>query len=172
MFKRNANIKFFAQSDCTANIVCPVCVNFNRYLFFEYNEKDEAPVTRMGTMALIRELLIKSRDYMNQLDAYNENSEEHDKPEFDIKLDAMIPVLKKQIPVKIHAHRADSNLVGKSVNTAISASLPTSSVPTLSSIQQFFAAVEVIAFSAFSSSIPFLTAITAQSDRFSIVISG
>ena len=53
-----------------------------------YNEKDEAPVTRMGTMALIRELLIKSRDYMNQLDA-------------------MIPVLKKQIPVKIHAHRAD-----------------------------------------------------------------
>ena len=44
---------------------------------------------------------------MNQLDAYNENSEEHDKPEFDIKLDAMIPVLKKQIPVKIHAHRAD-----------------------------------------------------------------
>lgn len=40
---------------------------------------------------------------------------------------------------------SDSNLVGKSVNTAISASLPTSSVPTLSSIQQFFAAVEVIA---------------------------
>ena len=35
-----------------------------------------------------------------------------------------------------------------------------------------FAAVEVIAFSAFSSSIPCLTAITAQSDRFSIVISG
>lgn len=34
-------------------------------------------------------------------------AEEHDKPEFDIKLDAMIPVLKKQIPVKIHAHRAD-----------------------------------------------------------------
>lgn len=27
-----------------------------------YNEKEEAPVTRMGTMALIRELLIKSRD--------------------------------------------------------------------------------------------------------------
>ncbi len=72
-----------------------------------YNEKEEAPVTRMGTMALIREILIKSKDYMNQLDRYNENSEEHDKPEFDIKLDAMIPVLKKEIPVKIHAHRAD-----------------------------------------------------------------
>lgn len=69
-----------------------------------YNEKDEAPVTRMGTMALIRELLIKSRDYMNQLDAYNENSEEHDKPEFDIKLDCNDTCTQKtEIPVKIHS---------------------------------------------------------------------
>lgn len=72
-----------------------------------YNEKEEAPVTRMGTMALIRELLIKSREYMNRIDAYNENSEDNEKPDFDIKFDAMIPVLKKEIPVKIHAHRAD-----------------------------------------------------------------
>lgn len=72
-----------------------------------YNEKDEAPVTRMGTMALIRELLIKSKEYMQQLDDYMEDSESNDKPEFDIKLEAMIPVLKKEIPVKIHAHRAD-----------------------------------------------------------------
>ncbi len=72
-----------------------------------YNEKEEAPVTRMGTMALIRELLIKSREYMNRLDAYNENSEENERPDFDMKSEAMIPVLKKEIPVKIHAHRAD-----------------------------------------------------------------
>lgn len=72
-----------------------------------YNEKDEAPVTRMGTMALIRELLIKSKNYMAQLDAYNENNEDNEKPEFDIKLEAMLPVLRKEIPVKIHAHRAD-----------------------------------------------------------------
>lgn len=72
-----------------------------------YNEKDEAPVTRMGTVALIRELLIKSKDYMESLEKYNENSDENENPEFDIKLDAMIPVLKREIPVKIHAHRAD-----------------------------------------------------------------
>lgn len=72
-----------------------------------YNEKDEAPVTRMGTVALIRELLIKSKDHMESLEKYNENSDENEKPEFDIKLDAMIPVLKREIPVKIHAHRAD-----------------------------------------------------------------
>ena len=72
-----------------------------------YNEKEEAPVTRMGTMALIRELFIKSRDYMEKLEAYNENSEDNEKPEFDMKLEAMIPVLRREIPVKIHAHRAD-----------------------------------------------------------------
>lgn len=72
-----------------------------------YSEKDDAPVTRMGTMALIRELFIKSREYMEKVDAYEENSEENEKPEFDMKYDAMLPVLRKEIPVKIHAHRSD-----------------------------------------------------------------
>lgn len=72
-----------------------------------YNEKDEGPVTRMGTMALIRELLIKSQNYMEQLDKYHGDSEENEKPEFDMKLEAMLPVLRREIPVKIHAHRAD-----------------------------------------------------------------
>lgn len=72
-----------------------------------YNEKDEGPVTRMGTMALIRELLIKSQNYMEQLDAYEADQDNNDKPEFDMKLEAMLPVLKREIPVKIHAHRAD-----------------------------------------------------------------
>ena len=72
-----------------------------------HNEKDDAPVTRMGTMALIRELMFKARDYKKQLDAYNENSDDNERPEFDIKLEAMLPVLSREIPVKIHAHRAD-----------------------------------------------------------------
>lgn len=72
-----------------------------------YNEKEEAPVTRMGTMALIRELFIKAKDYMERMEEYEENSEDNEKPEYDMKLEAMIPVLKKEIPVKIHAHRAD-----------------------------------------------------------------
>ncbi|MCH5209848.1 MAG: amidohydrolase [Oscillospiraceae bacterium] len=72
-----------------------------------YNEKDSAPVTRMGTMALIRELFIKSKEYMRRIDEYEENSDDNEKPEFDMKLEAMIPVLRREIPVKIHAHRAD-----------------------------------------------------------------
>lgn len=72
-----------------------------------YRERDEAPFTRMGSMALIRELFFKARNYKEELDAYNEDSEENDKPEFDMKLEAMLPVLRREIPAKVHAHRAD-----------------------------------------------------------------
>ena len=60
----------------------------------------KAPVTRMATAALLRELLFKSRNYLE--------AKESDKaPNFDMKLEAMIPVMKKEIPLKAHAHRAD-----------------------------------------------------------------
>lgn len=72
-----------------------------------YNEKEEAPLTRMGTMSLIREALIKAEYYLEQLSRYEADPEENDRPEFDIKSEALIPVLQRKIPVKIHAHRAD-----------------------------------------------------------------
>ncbi len=72
-----------------------------------YSEREEAPVTRMGTMSLIREILFKAQNYKTELDKYHADSEENDKPEFDMKLEALLPVLNREIPVKIHAHRAD-----------------------------------------------------------------
>ncbi len=72
-----------------------------------YSEKEDAPVTRMGTMSLIREILFKAQNYKEELDKHLADSDEHDKPEFDMKLDALLPVLNREIPVKIHAHRAD-----------------------------------------------------------------
>lgn len=60
----------------------------------------KAPVTRMATAAMIRDLLFKSRNYL----AAKESGKA---PAFDIKLEAMIPVIKKEIPLKAHAHRAD-----------------------------------------------------------------
>ncbi|MBR4971658.1 MAG: amidohydrolase [Oscillospiraceae bacterium] len=60
----------------------------------------KAPMTRMGTAALLRELLMKTKRYM-------EDKENDKNPAFNMKLEAMIPVLKKQIPLKAHAHRAD-----------------------------------------------------------------
>lgn len=60
----------------------------------------KSPVTRMATAALLRELLFKSRNYLTAKESGKE-------PSFDMKLEAMIPVLKKEIPLKAHAHRAD-----------------------------------------------------------------
>ncbi len=60
----------------------------------------KAPMTRMGTAALLRELLMKTKRYM-------EDKETGKNPAFNMKLEAMIPVLKKEIPLKAHAHRAD-----------------------------------------------------------------
>lgn len=60
----------------------------------------KSPMTRMGTAALLRELLFKAKRYM-------EDKEGGKNPGFDMKLEAMIPVLKGEIPLKAHAHRAD-----------------------------------------------------------------
>ncbi len=60
----------------------------------------KSPKTRMATAALLRELLFKSRNY---LEAKKSGKE----PAFDMKLESMIPVMEGEIPLKAHAHRAD-----------------------------------------------------------------
>ena len=62
-----------------------------------------APMTRMGVAALIRELLFKTRRYM-------EDKAAGKNPPFDMKLESMIPVMEGKIPLKAHAHRADDIL--------------------------------------------------------------
>ena len=64
------------------------------------NGSKKAPITRMATAALLRELLFKARNYLNAKDEGKE-------PAFDMKLEAMIPVMRGEIPLKAHAHRAD-----------------------------------------------------------------
>jgi imidazolonepropionase-like amidohydrolase len=63
----------------------------------------KSPMTRMGTAALLRELLFKTRRYLA-------DKEEGKNPGFDMKLEAMIPVIKGELPLKAHAHRADDIL--------------------------------------------------------------
>jgi len=75
-----------------------------------YNEKHQAPMTRMATAAILRENLFKAREYKEQWEEYKKNTEELDKPEFDFKLEALVQVLKGEIPLKAHAHRADDIL--------------------------------------------------------------
>lgn len=72
-----------------------------------YNEKNQTPMTRMGTIALLRETLYKAVRYKEELEKYELDTEENDRPEYDIKLEALIPVIRGELPVKVHAHRAD-----------------------------------------------------------------
>ncbi len=65
-----------------------------------YTALKKSPQTRMAVAAELRNLLFKVRRYM-------EDKENDKNPAFDMKLEAMIPVLKGEIPIKAHAHRAD-----------------------------------------------------------------
>lgn len=60
----------------------------------------KTPITRMAVAAMLRELLYKTKNYLAAKEAGKE-------PNFDIKLEAMIPVIKGEIPLKAHAHRTD-----------------------------------------------------------------
>lgn len=75
-----------------------------------YAEKKQAPSTRMATAALLRENLILAREYKEMLQKYNDDKENNDKPDYDMKLEALLKVLNREIPFKAHAHRADDIL--------------------------------------------------------------
>ena len=72
-----------------------------------YNDKSQSPITRMGTVAVIRAALFKAINYRDEWAEYRSDEEENDRPEFDMKLEALLPVVNREIPVKFHAHRAD-----------------------------------------------------------------
>lgn len=68
-----------------------------------YHSKDKAPMTRMGIMATMREFIFGAKEYLRK----KESSDETKRPDFHMKYEAMIPVLKKEIHLKAHAHRTD-----------------------------------------------------------------
>ncbi|MGO5022749.1 amidohydrolase [Lawsonibacter sp. LCP25S3_G6] len=76
-----------------------------------YNERHETPVTRMATAAIIRENLRKALEYGEKLERA-EADEEEEKPDYDAKLEALLPVVRGELPVHIHAHRADDIATG------------------------------------------------------------
>ena len=71
-----------------------------------YGRDEKTPQTRMAIAALLREHLKKAEEYLEEIELYEEH-EDHDKPEYDMKMESLIPVLRGDIPFKVHAHRAD-----------------------------------------------------------------
>ena len=72
-----------------------------------YNDRAETPVTRMAVTALIREGLYKAKRYSHDMNSYYQDSENYDPPEYDIKCEALMPLLDRKIKAFFHCHRAD-----------------------------------------------------------------
>jgi imidazolonepropionase-like amidohydrolase len=68
-------------------------------------EQKKTPSTRMGVAGVLREWLQKTPNYIEKKEMFTDEPEKQ--PEYDIRLEALIPVLKREIPFRAHAHRAD-----------------------------------------------------------------
>jgi imidazolonepropionase-like amidohydrolase len=61
-----------------------------------YGSRKKSPMTRMGIAAMLREALVKVANYSKK------NGTER-----NLRMEAMMPVMKKQLPLRAHAHRID-----------------------------------------------------------------
>lgn len=68
-----------------------------------YGDKDRCPSTRMGTAALLRKTLYEALQYKKEKESGTLEKE-------DFEMEPWLPVLRREIPLKAHAHRADDIL--------------------------------------------------------------
>ena len=73
-----------------------------------YGQDGKAPMTRMGVAALLRSELTKAFRYAKEVDEANADASK--KRPFDPQLEALLPVVRHEIPLKAHAHQADDIL--------------------------------------------------------------
>ncbi len=67
--------------------------------------RDKKDSSRMTTAALLRETLFKAGEYLEKKQAAGDDISK--RPGFDMKLEALIPVMKGEIPLKAHAHATE-----------------------------------------------------------------
>lgn len=67
--------------------------------------KDKNNYSRMSTAAKLREALMKAQEYDAKKQAAEDDPAK--RPPLDVKLEALLPVLHGEVPLKAHAHRAD-----------------------------------------------------------------
>ncbi len=67
--------------------------------------RDKCDSARMTTAAKLRQMLFEAREYLLRKELAEDDLSKL--PKFDMKLEALIPVLKREIPLKAHAHRSD-----------------------------------------------------------------
>ncbi|AEG14158.1 amidohydrolase [Desulfofundulus kuznetsovii DSM 6115] len=70
-----------------------------------YGREKKMPATRMASAALLREALAKAQDYQRKLETAAAGRGE--RPDRDLKMESLVRVLRREIPLRVHAHRAD-----------------------------------------------------------------
>ena len=68
-----------------------------------YGREKRTPATRMANAALLRSALVQGAEYLRK----RERGEGKDVPDRDLKLEALGRVLRGEVPLRVHAHRAD-----------------------------------------------------------------
>jgi imidazolonepropionase-like amidohydrolase len=92
-----------------------------------YGQQKRIPSTRMGNAALLRSALVEAQNYQEKWEKYRKELEayqakvaeeagdagdlkEPQTPERDLKLEALVKVLNRELKARVHAHRADDML--------------------------------------------------------------
>lgn len=73
----------------------------------------QRPATRMGNAAVLREALTKAKRYVEKQDKKSAEAEKDGKKSddgFDFSMEALAPVIRRELVLKIHCHRADDIL--------------------------------------------------------------
>ncbi|MFC2165023.1 amidohydrolase family protein [Acidobacteriota bacterium] len=68
--------------------------------------ENQMPMTRMGVAALLRETLTKAKEYKEKMSRYKK-AKKGPEPKKDLAMEALLPVLKGEMPMMIHCERRD-----------------------------------------------------------------
>lgn len=70
-----------------------------------YGRQGKAPMTRMGNASVLRTALYKARDYEKKMKAGEKDPSKA--PDTDLGMLNLLKVLHREVPLRVHAHRAD-----------------------------------------------------------------
>ena len=89
-----------------------------------YGQQKRSPSTRMGNAAVLRSALVEAQNYRQKWDHYKaefaeyqakaeeekDDAKEPKEPDRDLKMEALVKVLNRELKARVHAHRADDML--------------------------------------------------------------
>jgi len=113
---QSALIHLFGEKMEEMIVKFPVAVhaNLGELPKLRYGEKGRMPSTRMGEAALLRQTLIDVQGYIKKMEDYERKKEQSNEkiipPDNDLKLQSLIPVIKRELPLIVRANRYDDIL--------------------------------------------------------------